>query len=333
MATKTKVILIVLTTFIWIPLVYAATTYSSGDVFVDNSLFTTSVSSNLKEAIDEINYFCSNNCPSGYSCKNNTPKCIRATTLHTEECLDETTSTNCRLAGYSLNSIVTYGNQTTTPGVLTVGDAFDCDVNGDGNYTERFYYISDYYDTETKKFNDKVAVLIYYSNVVNGVAANKSTIIDYDCSGANNHGPIDVLDDLPTTDQWSNIKLYKNNRKILSSNNNNTTSKGELPESFDYSGHAARLITKQEVDHSCYDFNISTDTKKGLKKCEFLFEVTKYTNPNNTAYGSWTETPSNDIADKSYEISATFCFFTTTSTSFESGIRPAIELLKSEISY
>ena len=46
---------------------------------------------------------------------------------------------------------------TISSGNLKSGDAFDCDVNGDGKYnsdTERFYYVTD--------MNDSTAVLIMY---------------------------------------------------------------------------------------------------------------------------------------------------------------------------
>ena len=42
-------------------------------------------------------------------------------------------------------STITYG-KLGTQGILSSGDAFDCDVNGDGIYdatTERFYYVTD----------------------------------------------------------------------------------------------------------------------------------------------------------------------------------------------
>ena len=54
-------------------------------------------------------------------------------TLHTEECTQ--TSNYCYAAGYvegNKGTTITYGNENVTEGVLTSGDAFDCDVNGDG---------------------------------------------------------------------------------------------------------------------------------------------------------------------------------------------------------
>ena len=68
---------------------------------------------------------------------NSTPTavCKRATTLHQEEC---TLSGyfSCKSMGYSADgekhtTTIIYGNL-GTKGTLTAGDAFDCDVNGDG---------------------------------------------------------------------------------------------------------------------------------------------------------------------------------------------------------
>ena len=71
--------------------------------------------------------------------------CKRATTLHTEEC----NNGRCVSDGYGVNgsmgtATITYGNL-GTEGTLTSGDAFDCDVNGDGVYdsaTEKCDYVA-----------------------------------------------------------------------------------------------------------------------------------------------------------------------------------------------
>ena len=64
---------------------------------------------------------------------NNKVICKRATTLHTEECTQTDATNYCSGAGYTTSgskgtTTITYGNLGTT-GVLTSGDAFDCDVN------------------------------------------------------------------------------------------------------------------------------------------------------------------------------------------------------------
>ena len=67
-----------------------------------------------------------------------TAVCKRATTLHTETCSQTSTSLYCIGDGYTASgsmktTTITYGNL-GTKGTLTSGDAFDCDVNGDGVY-------------------------------------------------------------------------------------------------------------------------------------------------------------------------------------------------------
>ena len=336
METKIKVLIIIITLFISIPLVFAATSYSSSAVIMDNTK-SSITSLYLQDAIDEINYYCSINTPIDYICKNNTPKCQRATTLHKEECTNSDTSYYCQGDGYALNDTITYGNTTTIEGVLTVGDAFDCDVNGDGTLdaaTERFYYVSDYFDTSTKTFNDKVSVLVYYSNTDDGIAS--TTNVAYDSSNQNYNGPVTAKSELPTTTQWSNIRLYKDTRQILTANNATSTSGGTLPIAFDYSGYSARLLTYQELNHGCYDYNLSITSTKGLStNCKFLFERTKYANSSNYTYGSWLETPNASYTNyvlRVYSYSRLVDMDSAGSTS-NHGVRPTIEVLKSEISY
>ena len=286
----------------------------------------------LKDAIDEMNYYCSKNCPSGKTCKSNTPKCVRATTLHTETCTNSNTSYYCQAAGYSSGATITYGNTTTTEGVLTTGDAFDCDVDGTG-YNQRFYYVSDYYDTSTKNFNDKVAVLIYYSNVRGGVASTQGTA--YDCTNQNWNGPVTAREQLPTTTQWTNISLYKDTRQILAQNNATSTTGGTLPTAFSYSGYAARLLTYQEVWNGCYSYDKTPTSIGGLEaKCQFLMEGTNFSNSSLASNGPWLESP---IASNSYYASyvlahARYLDFDYVGSSIN-GARPTIEVLKSEISY
>ena len=141
---KIKIVYVLIGVFILvlsvlIPLGFASG-YESSAVYIDNSN-SSATGKYLKDAIDDLDYYARVNTPKGYTCKSNTPKCIRATTLHTETCSQ--TSNYCAGAGYSNGATITYGNQTTTEGVLTTGDAFDCNVDGTG-YNHRFYYVSDY---------------------------------------------------------------------------------------------------------------------------------------------------------------------------------------------
>ena len=129
-----------------------------------------------------------------------TAMCKRATILHKEVCTNSATK-YCQADGYALNSEIEYGSL-GTEGILSSGDAFDCDVNGDGEYdpeTERFYYVSNATNGITSDSN--TAVLIYYSNVSAGMPSNKATYA-YDSSNKNYYGPRTTMEQLPTTSQW-----------------------------------------------------------------------------------------------------------------------------------
>lgn len=141
--------------------------------------------------------------------------CLKAKALHSEECTNTDEEGHCLLAGYENNSNIVFGN---IPIYETshVGDAYDCDVNGDGEYdqnNERFYFLSDYFDTDTQKYNNSRAVLIYYTNVHNGTinATNTSayttgtTVI-----------PETLYSEMPSNEQWSESPLLVMARNIIS---------------------------------------------------------------------------------------------------------------------
>jgi hypothetical protein len=294
-----------------------------------------STKTTVKDAIDEL-YEKANsnsNCPSGYNCSKY--KCKRATKLHTEICTNSS-SNYCQGDGYSLNDTITYGSL-GTKGTLTSGDAFDCDVNGDGVYdaeTERFYYISDYYNTSTKTFNENYAVLIYYNNVSGGESSN-TTFYLYDSSGSNNNGPVTAKAQLPTTSQWSNVSLLNTTRAITTQTDGASTSAGTLPTAFSYAGFAARLLTYKEVFTGCYDGSTGITSTKGLSsKCKYLMENTKYTN-SSYADGTWLETSYASNSSQAWGVSTGYRYIyyhTINKTGFYA-VRPAIEVLKSDIEY
>ena len=227
-------------------------------------------------------------------------KCIRANKLHIEKCDKNDSVYYCSGAGYTLSGskmtdIVTYGNKEEyiKEGTLQSGDAFDCDVNGDGIYdfeTERFYYVSDLYDAKLSKFDSNYAVLIYYSNTINGSPNNTSTV-SYDSLygiGVNEnwHGPESIINDLPTIEQWNNIDLANNVRIILNEKGTGTTFNGLniLPNEsnpFIYTRNnidlAARLLTVRELESGC-GITIGSYVTGELDKCNYLLENTKYTN-------------------------------------------------------
>ncbi len=265
--------------------------------------------------------------------------CKRATTLHTEQCTNSDTSYFCRADGYARNGIITYG-QLGTSGTLTSGDAFDCDVNGDGTYdaeTERFYYVSDYYDTSSNSFDSSYATFIYYSNTSSGVASTDNVAWHAsDYGGFTSFGPETARDNLPTTsgtNAWREDLLKTRTRNILGGSSPSSLKK-IYKSNFSYSGYAARLLTAQELQQGC-SITIGNYTDGELSaKCKYLMERTQYTsNETWDTYGPWLETAYdsskawtvNSIGRKVGNIS--------TSTSNSYGARPAIEVNKNDISY
>ena len=317
--------------------VYAATVIAASSVsYSDNASLG---ATNVQDAIDKLNTKATTKikeaeakCPEGKVCKD--AVCKRATTLHTEKCTQTDSSHYCRGDGYALNDTITYGNLGTT-GTLTTGDAFDCDVNGDGVYdsaTERFYYVSDMTNGVTQDSN--TAVLIYYNNVSGGLPSN-STSYAYDVNGnAYTNGPITAKGQLPTTSQWKNVSLINVTRNIT---RNITDEKNTVRKSaFSYEGYAARLLTVQEVSTGC-GFTLGSSVAAGelSSKCKYLMENTKYSSSSLKKIGVWLESPDASYSDNAWLVSAfdRIVFSDLVDNAYEYGVRPAIEVLKSNISY
>ena len=268
------------------------------------------------------------------------PICKRATVLHTEECTQTDSKYYCSGAGYTASgskgtSTITYGNLGTS-GALSSGDAFDCDVNGDGIYnpgTERFYYVSDYYNTNTKLFEDDTAVLIYYNNVIVGSPSNSVTYA-YDSSGENFHGPRTAIAQLPTTKQWGNVSLKNTSRAILNENGGNTTSGGTLPSDFNYLGYAARLLTIQEIRQATGKNNIPTWNVGELDNSNYLNENTNFFSSANKIWAWWLENPRYSTND-AWNVNSSYRRVPGDPVSYDSGngVRPAIEVSKTNIAY
>ena len=260
--------------------------------------------------------------------------CKRATTLHTETCSNTDSSAYCQADGYALNDTITYGNL-GTKGTLSSGDAFDCDVNGDGVYdsaTERFYYVSDMTNGVTQDSN--TAVLIYYNNVSGGVASN-STGYAYDSSGKNNNGPAKAIKQLPTTSQWKNVSLTNTTRAITNESGGNTTKAGNLPTTFSCAGYVARLLTAQEVSTGC-GFTVGSSTKGELSsKCKYLMENTIYSSSSLQTYGGWLESPAASDSDIAWSVDAygRAVYYHSIDNAASFGVRPAIEVAKSRIDF
>ena len=262
--------------------------------------------------------------------------CKRATVLHTEECTWDDTTYCCSGAGYKKGENITYGNLGTS-GTLTSGDAFDCDVNGDGVYdsnTERFYYVSDYYNTSTKSFENNTAVLIYYNNISSGNPSTNSTYA-YDSSNENWYGPRSLIAHLPTTNQWSNVSLKNITRTIFNETSENITTGGTLPSNFSYSGYAARFLTLQEIKKGTGITNISKWEVGELDKFTYLFENTKFSITGNSVWAWWLESARSDTSTYAWNVTGggRIAGSDLVSRAGDIGVRPAIEVSKTNIEY
>ena len=233
--------------------------------------------------------------------------CKRAETLHQETCLNQRGYCSSSILNmHTLNSIVTYGN-CGNRGTIKSGDAFTCDVNGDGKFnelTERFYYMSTYYNTVTKEYEDDTAVLVYYNAVTDGLTSN-TVMHAYNANGYNYFGPVTLREELPTTEQWSNVSLKNTERQLLYENLTIVSNYYNTGQSyFSYEGYAARLPHYAEILVAC-DTNLNDIVQVNrtgtLSKCEYLVENTVYTAPMTLessatpfSWGSHVENPSKD---------------------------------------
>ena len=260
------------------------------------------------------------------------PICQRATVLHTEEC----SGRYCAALGYTADgskktTTITYGSL-GTEGVLASGDAFDCDVNGDGVYdstTERFYYVTDMDE------NNNIAILIYYNNVSGGIPNNKA-FYAYDSSNENWYGPKTAVMELPTKSMWKNVSLSNSERKLTNEYGTNNTKDGHtFPSTFSYSEYAARLLTFQELKKAL-NIYIPTWQNGELNEHLYFVENTNFAIGKTSSFdGYWLENPR-------YSLSAYAWFIYTEGRRVHSaevkrtdvfGVRPVIEVSKNDISY
>lgn len=271
--------------------------------------------------------------------------CKRATTLHSETC----ESNNCTVDN---GVTTTYGNLGTA-GTYNTGDAYDCDVNGDGVFNpqnERFYYI---------KSDGDYSLLLYYSNVRNNGTPSPfgnigyNELYNYD-NYTNNvityNGPLGATGQitttntkystpLPSTSKWSNVNLRSTTRAITGANGETTIGGHTLPTAFSYNGLAARLLTYQEISSVC---------PSGVNNCIFAFENTNYGMDydgyddnyasgawlGNVNAGWWLETPKTE--NTAYVVTFDFNGNTVIDGSYDKedfgyGFRPAIEVPSSKV--
>ena len=235
-----------------------------------------------------------------------TRKCQRAKTVHSITCTSSSTEGYCK-AGRRKDSI-TFG-QIGTSGKLASGDAFDCDVNGDGTYdaaTERFYYVSD--------LNSSTAILIYYTY---------TNRYPYNAQSSNSYsGPITAVGALPTTTKWSNISLVQKTSQIYNHSGGTTvvdsSNKTHTLPKYTYTT-AARLLTLTE-------YNKITNT-------DIFWENFGNMDPNcvwlNTPLASGGGSQVMAVYNPSYTSIATMPYSVSTSCA----VKPVIEVSKGLIVY
>ncbi|MBE6160755.1 MAG: hypothetical protein E7158_00840 [Firmicutes bacterium] len=317
-----------------------ANSITSNEVTYSHTLTSqTTVKGTLDELIDTA-HTCGTTCPDGYECTEKRPICKRvghSSELHTETC--NQSYGHCAETRGNGHSI-TYGN-VGTKGTLATGDAFDCDVMGDGSYmvngeAARFYYVSTM--AGHSDVNDSnYAVLVYYTNVVNGhnntTGVAWATMADTGLSSnSNTKGPVTAKKHLPGNApvSWPGVSLKSSTRLI-------TDEIGTPVVDFDYGRAQARLLTYQEVYNGCYNGSINLGVNNGIySKCEFLLENTKYTNSSNSTTGPWLETPVESRTDRAWSVYSNYRNVnggSAVSNSLYCGVRPAIEVPLEDIDY
>ena len=244
--------------------------------------------------------------------------CKKATVQHTAIC-ERNDGIGCN-GMYEANSTITYG--TIPSGALKPGDAFDCDINGDGIYdssTERFYFV------KTEGIN---SVLIYYTNI------NNQTMYAYDSAKKNIYGPRTGYQYLPSTSDW-NIPgaILPGTRSIVNEIGTKTTAGGTI-ESFTYTDRIARFLTVQEVNYVC-GIDVGTSTVGELNSCPWLMENIGYfeRTSGSRSYGYWLE---NARSSTNYEVwcldgRSRFVYKGATNSTSYCGVRPVITIPTSHI--
>lgn len=243
--------------------------------------------------------------------KINSKICKRAKTLHSETCTSSSTTGYCTAGGTS----ITYGQLGNT-GVLTSGDAFDCDVNGDGTYdpaTERFYYVTD--------LNSTTAILLFYTTTSSDGKRSVGVRPPYDSSGVNYNGPVTAASVLPTKTAWPKATLYNNPAQIYNYEGGTTVEYSgthTLPK-YKYTT-AARLLTYSEylkLPKDIFWEDFGGTSGQYFPNCLWL----------NTPYQT---SPQVFVIHAPYQLNIS----TYPSTPNNScGVRPVIEVKKTDIDY
>ena len=276
--------------------------------------------------------------------------CKRATSLHQQKCTAEDAKMHysCGVDGYTLNSsMIQFGKLGTQGNQLQAGDAFDCDVNGDGTYDgtyERFYYVTDL-DTD-----NSYAVLIYYANIKNAngdVDTGQRNITysgNYDTLTS---GPIIARNELVYNNDygWKNVRLANTTRDITDDTGKVYVKNFKYEDSNQHIPRVTRLLTFKELVKACPLAQVSTGKKIKQGHCEFLVERTGYVS-GEYSKGYWLEDvyPATELEgtyNKAWVMDGKgLCSYPVfgrgydnNDTSSQFGLRPVIEVKKGQMDY
>lgn len=124
-------------------------------------------------------------------------------------------------------------------------------------------------------------------------------------------------------------------RSITTNAGGNTTTGGTTPSNFSYAGYAARLLTIQEVRQGTGITSIPTWEVGELDNFTYLLENTKFASKSNSAWAWWLENARSGNSTDAWDVLGNRRDVDSSNVSNGSdlGVRPAIEVLKSDISY
>ena len=262
--------------------------------------------------------------------------CKKATTLHTTTCKYDSVTYGCgQKIGYG--NTITYG--TIPSSIPKSGDAYDCDVNNDGIYdseTERFYYVSNYYDLNTNTFDNTKSVLIYYSSINDQTSYAYYDYYEINTGYFNYYGPITGYQYLPDISEWSNPKIIApGTRNIKNELGTGTTNAGSYTiQSFTYTNKAARLLTSQELVEGCSSLTkVGNNVIGELDGCNWIMENIGVYEKRNGSLGYWLETPRSSYSGGIWLVNGGNHYIIDYSAGNDNsyGIRPVITIKKSDI--
>ena len=241
--------------------------------------------------------------------------CIPATTLHTATCQRD--SLGCAIFVGTGNTI-TYG---TIPGKTPkAGDAYDCKVTKDGDFSERFYYVG-------KEGNN--SILIYYKNM------NGQTAYAYDSSNKNYLGPRTAYQVLPSITQWNNPDIIAPGTRQIVTQDGGKSAGTNTIELFSYTDKAARFLTTQELVDSCEGMTrVGTSQSGELVPCSWFLENTGvYESTNGLRSGFWLETPRSDDSIGVWSVYSLYAGVGANyaNDSIDEGVRPVITIKTASI--